>query len=185
MMLILRINLFRMLAQVAVLITIFLHSQATIVGYDIEEVLNTTIYSLLPSEQCHPDKLQTENVTYGALVLHAPEVDIQMSFCMFEASYMTTSIAHSARFDDATYITEFSRVIPTFYPLETWVCRSIWNKRSFRLPGFADNDYQMTEEDPLFQGAEFSPGDQKVFDYTYSFMRGGSTAGINFAWPIN
>ena len=38
------------------------------------------MYSLMPSERCLPDKLDTEIITYGGLVLHAPEVVIDLSF---------------------------------------------------------------------------------------------------------
>ena len=160
-------------------------SFSTLVGYDIEEVLTTKIYSLLPSEQCTPDKLSTKNITFGGLVLHAPEVDIQMSFCMFQASYAVTGLAHSARFDDSVYLKEYSRLVPTFYALETWVCRAIWSGRNFKLPGFADENFKMTEGDLLFDGRPYKPGNFKVFDYSYSFMRGGKKAGIYFTWPVD
>ena len=87
-------------------------SFSTLVGSDIEEVVTTKFYSLLPSEQCKPDKLSTKNITFGGLVLLAPEVDIQMRFCMFEASYVVTGIAHSARFDDYVYLKD-TRLVPT------------------------------------------------------------------------
>ena len=89
-------------------------SFSTLVGYDIEDVFTTTIYSLPPSEQCMPDKLSTKNIILGGLVLHAPEVDIKMSFCMFQASYVVTGIAHSAQFHDSMYLIEYSRLDPTF-----------------------------------------------------------------------
>ena len=59
-----------------------LSATGTLIGYDIEQVLSTKIYSLMPSDRCSPDKLNNENITYGGLVLHAPEVDIDLSFCM-------------------------------------------------------------------------------------------------------
>ena len=62
-------------------------SFSSFVGYDIEEVLTTKIFSLLPSEQCTPEKLSTKNITFGGLVLHAPEVDIQMS-CLHVCSFL-------------------------------------------------------------------------------------------------
>ena len=158
---------------------------STLVGYDIEEVLTTKIYSLLPSEQCTPDKLKTKNITHGGLVLHAPEVDIQLSFCMFEASYIVTNIAHSARFDDSVYLTEYSRIIPTFYPLETWQCRAVWSGRTFQLPGFDTKSFKMTEEDLHFEGHKFRAGDEKVFDYSYEFKNGGKKAGIYYTWPVD
>ena len=158
---------------------------ATIVGYDIEEVLTTKIYSLLPSEQCTPDKMHTENVTYGGLVLHAPEVDIQLSYCMFQAAFGITALAHSTRFDDSIYLTEYSRLIPTYYPIQTWVCRAIWTGREFKLPGFGDQKHQLSEEDLLFNGNKFQSGDSKVFPFSYRFMRGGNKAGIYFTWPVD
>ena len=113
-----------------------LSATGTLMGYDIEQVLSTKIYSLMPSDRCSPDKLNTENITYGGLVLHAPEVDIDLSFCMYRASYVVWKNAHSARLDDATFIAEESRLIPTYYPFETWTCRDIWTNQEFTLPGF-------------------------------------------------
>ena len=159
--------------------------RAVIVGYDVEEILTTKIYSLLPSAQCTPDKLKTENITFGGLVLHAPEVDIHLSFCMFEASFMVMSLAHSARFDDSVYLTEHSRIIPTYYLLDTWVCRNIWKGLSFQLPGFMEEKYQLSSDDLMVDGNEFKPGDFKTFDFSYKFMTGGKTAGIYFTWPVD
>ena len=113
----------------------------TLVGYDVDNVLSTKVYSLLPSDQCAPERMRTRNITYGGLVLHAPEVDIELPYCMFQASYTVSDLAHSARFDDSMYISGKSRLIPTYYPLDTWTCRSIWQNQEFKLPGFSDNIY--------------------------------------------
>ena len=112
-----------------------LSATGTLIGYDIEQVLSTKIYSLMPSDRCSLDKLNTENITYGGLVLHAPEVDIDFSFCMYRASYVW-KIAHSARLDDATFIAEESRLIPTYYPIETWTCRAIWTNQELHYQDF-------------------------------------------------
>ena len=37
-----------------------LSATGTLIGYDIEQVLSTKIYSLMPSDRCSPDKLNTE-----------------------------------------------------------------------------------------------------------------------------
>ena len=49
---------------------------AMIVRCDNEEVLNIAIYSPFPSKYCRSEQLSTENVTYCALVLQAPDVDV-------------------------------------------------------------------------------------------------------------
>ena len=100
----------------------------TLVGYDVDNVLSTKVYSLLLSDQCAPERMQTRNITYGGLVLHAPEVDIELKDCLFQASYTVSDLAHSARFDDSVYISDKSCLIPTYLHLDTWTCRSIWQK---------------------------------------------------------
>ena len=57
-----------------------LSATGTLIGYDTEQVLSTRIYSLMPSDRCSPDKLNTENMTYGGLVLQATEVETDLSF---------------------------------------------------------------------------------------------------------
>ena len=65
-----------------------LSATGTLIRYDIEQVLSTKIYSLMPLDRCLPDKFGTEKTTFGGLVLHAPENDINLSFCMYWASYV-------------------------------------------------------------------------------------------------
>ena len=43
----------------------------------------------------------------------------------------------------------------------------------------------MTEEDLFFEGQSYKPGKFKVFDYSYSFLRGGKKGGICSAWPVD
>ena len=90
----------------------------------------------MPSDRCSPDKLNTENITYGGLVLHAPEVDFDLSFCMYRASYVVWKIAHSARLDDATFIAEESRLIPTYYPIEIGLAVLFGRTRSSHYQDF-------------------------------------------------
>ena len=64
-----------------------LSATGTLIGYDIEQVLSTKVYSLVPTDRCSTDTLDTENKTYVGLVLHAPEVDIDWSF-IYTVRYM-------------------------------------------------------------------------------------------------
>ena len=158
---------------------------SSLVGYDIEQVVSTKIYSLLPADRCTPETMQSTNVTSGGLVLHAPEVDIDLSFCMFSASYVVWGIAHSARLDDATYLTEDTRVIPTYYALDTWTCRAIWTNQKFKLPGFAEKEFSLSKEDLIVDGREIRAGEQKSFSFSETFFRKGKKVGIRWAAPID
>ena len=160
-------------------------SASTLVGYDIEQVLSTKIYSLMPSDRCSPDNLKSENLTYGGLVLHAPEVDIDLSYCMFRASYAVWRVAHSARLDDATYLSEESRLIPTYYPLETWTCRSIWTKQQFTLPGFSNMKYSLKDSDFIVDGRQIKAGEQKTVTFSARFNKGGKKVGFRFAQGVD
>ena len=107
-----------------------------------------------------------------------------MRFFSFQASNAATGIALSAWFDDSMSLKEYSRLVPTFYSLEIWTGRAIWSGHSFKLPGFADKTFKMTEEDVLFGGRPYKPGHFKVFDYSNSFMHSRKEAGIYFTWPV-
>ena len=159
-------------------------ASSSLVGYDIEQVVSTKIYSLLPADQCTPETMRSTNITNGGLVLHAPEIDIDLSFCMFSASYIVWGIAHSARLDDATYLTEQTRVIPTYYPLDTWTCRAIWTNQRFKLPGFADKEFSLPKEDFVVDGREIRAGEQKSFSFSETFFRKGKKVGVKWAAPI-
>ena len=153
-------------------------------GYDVDNVLSTKVYSLLPSDQCAPERMQTRNITYGGLVLHAPEVDFELQYCMFQASYTVSDLAHSARFDISMYISEKSRLIPTYYPLDTWTCRSIWQNQEIKLPGFSDKLFILQKEDFLVNSRAIQPGEQLSHTYSATFFHGGQKAGIYFTWAV-
>ncbi len=52
----------------------------SLVGYDIEQNLSTEIYSFLSYDRFTPEKMKTKNLTSDGLVLHVPEVDMELSF---------------------------------------------------------------------------------------------------------
>ena len=158
---------------------------SSLVGYDIEKILSTQVYSLLPSDQCIPSKLDSQNITRGALVLHAPEVDIELQYCLFKASYTVGRIAHSARFDDIYFVSSESRIIPTYYPLQTWICRSAWAGETFTLPGFGKNKFELKSDDLLFEKGPWPVGVEKDFRFSANFRRGGNNAGVEWAWPVH
>ena len=58
---------------------LLLHSLFRIlVGHNIKKVLNTKVYSLLLSGRCTPARMETKNVTYVGLILHALEVNVEL-----------------------------------------------------------------------------------------------------------
>ncbi len=160
-------------------------SETTLVGYDIESIVSTQVYSLLPTEQCIPSKLHYQSVTRGALILHAPEIDIMLKYCLYKASYTVGLIAHSARFDDVFWITADSRPTPTYYPLNTWVCSSAWAGEDFQLPGFMERSLRLNSADFLVDGQFWEAGTEKRFRFSSNFYRGGKRAGVEWAWPTD
>ena len=47
----------------------------------------------MPFDRCPLEKLVTESISYVGLVLHAPVVDIDLSFCMYRALFFVWKIA--------------------------------------------------------------------------------------------
>ena len=125
-----------------------------------------------------------ENITFGGLVLHSPEVDIELSFCLFKASYTVWNIAHSARMDDASNLDSTSRPIPTYYPLETYTCRAIWNSQKFKLPGFEEKWFHLSKENLSLDGRLLQTGETKTFRFNEKFLKGGKNVGYQFATGI-
>ena len=158
----------------------FTQMSATLIGYDVEQVLTTNVYSLLPVDRCQPQALDTTEISIGALVLYAPQIDIELHYCVFQASYLVSLLAHSSSQDDALFVSEKSRLIPTYYPINVEVCRDIWGLRNFRLPGFGDEYYKLTADD-----INIPTGSQKEFSYKAKFFRGGKNAGVDFVWPVS
>ena len=118
----------------------------------------------MPSDRYSPDKLNTENITYGGLVLHALEVDIDLSFCIYRASYVVWKNAHSARLDDATFVAEETRLITAYYPIQTWTCRAIWTNQEFTLPGFSNSKFKLQKENFIVDGRELKSGGKNTFN---------------------
>ena len=96
---------------------------------------------------------------------------------MYRASYVVWKIAHSARLDDATFIAEKSRLIPTYYPNETWTCRAIWTNQELTLPEFSNSKSRLEKENFVVDGQELKAVEQKYFQFTARFNRGGSKVG--------
>ena len=103
---------------------------------------------------------------------------------MFQASYTVSDLANSARFDDSMYISEKSRLISTYYPLDTWTCRSIWQNQEFKLPGFSDNLFILKKEDFMVNSRAIQPGEQLSHTYSATFFHGGQKAGIYYTWAV-
>ena len=99
---------------------------------------------------------------------------------MYRASYVVWKIAHSARLDDATFTAEESRLIPTYYPIETWTCRAIWTNQEFTLPRFSNSKFKLEKENFIVDGRELKAREQKYFQFTARFNRGGSKVGYRW-----
>ena len=104
---------------------------------------------------------------------------------MFQASYAVTGLAHSARFDNSVYLNQYSHLVPTYYALEIWVCMAIWSGRSFKLPGFDDEKFKMTEEDFFLKDSHINQAISRFSTTpTLSYVV-EKNAGIYFTWPVD
>ena len=87
---------------------------------------------------------------------------------MYRASYVW-KIAHLNRLDDATFIADESRLIPTYYPTETWTCRAIWTNQEFTLPSFPNSRFKLEKENSIVDGRELKAGERKYFHFSARF----------------
>ena len=66
-------------------------------------------------------------------------------------------------------------LVPTYYPTEALTCRAVSTNQVFNLPGFPNSKFKSTYK--IFGGRQLKNGEQKHFQLTASFNRGGLNVG--------
>ena len=88
----------------------------------------------------------------------------------------------SGKLDDATFLAEELRLIPTSYPIETRICRAIWTNQEFTLPGFSNSNIKL--KNFIVEGRELKAGEQNYFQFTARFNQGGSKIGYRCNYGV-
>ena len=94
-----------------------------------------------------------------------------MSYCMFQASNAVNLTVHSTPFGDSVILKEYSRLVPTFYALETWVCSG----RSYKRPCVADKAFKITGICFTWTVGWITPGGPKI--HACGFIKADITLG--------
>ena len=82
---------------------------------------------------------------------------------MYCASCVVWKKAHSAILDDATFISEESRLIPIYHPIENRAC-AIWTNHELHYQNFPIPKIRLTKGKFPGQGRELKAGGQNAFN---------------------
>ena len=114
------------------------------VGYDLEQVVGTTVYSLTNQKNCTRGSSGMASVPRGSVVFSDNDGRREMETCHYQASYTVSYMKKSSVYDDGLYLHEKTKISPTFYLISIEVCRHAWAAKPFILPaGFSKNRFQL------------------------------------------
>ena len=101
---------------------------------------------------------------------------------MYRAAYTVFVLKKSSWYDDATYLSKKSQIIPTFYPIKESVCQNLWQGHKARLPGLGDFEFNAPKE--VLNEMNFDRTDAEfVQKISKTFMKGGDEKGVNYVYP--
>ena len=66
---------------------------------------------------------------------------------MYLTSYSVTALRNGSWWDVASYLHDYSKHKPTFYPLKELVCDIFWDKEKLYCPGFGTADFLILPEE--------------------------------------
>ena len=153
------------------------------VGYDFEQVVGTTVYSLTDEKNCTRGSSEMISVPHGSVVFSENDGRREMKTCHYQASYTVSYMKKSSVYDDGLYLHEKSKILPTYYLISIEVCRQAWAAKPFTLPGFEKNQFQLKKTD-IEEVINSEQELVKNFDYSAKFMK-AKGKGIGFSTPID
>ena len=92
------------------------------VGYDFEQVVGTTVYSLTDEKNCTRGSSEMISVPHGSVVFSENDGRREMKTCHYQASYTVSYMKKSSVYDDGLYLHEKSKILPTYYLISIEVC---------------------------------------------------------------
>ena len=154
-----------------------------IVGYDFENILQTQKFAMTEPTKCETSHINEEQVNKGGLI-YAKSSMSKLKYCMYRAAYTVTVLKKSSWYDDATYLSEKSQIIPTFYPIKESVCQNLWQGHKTRLPGLGDFEFNAPKE--VLNEMNIDRTDAEfVQKISKTFMKGGNEKGVNYVYPVD
>ena len=103
---------------------------------------------------------------------------------MYRAGYTETVLKKISWYDDATYISEKTQIMPTFYPIKESVCQNLWQRHKVRLPGLGYFEFNAPKEVLNEMNVDRTDG-EFILKVSKTFMKGGDEKGVNYVYPVN
>ena len=105
-------------------------------GYDFDIIVSTKTYSLDHSTNCDNKLRVSKTKEEGSLIYAEIQPEIKLKFCMYEAVFTVSALTKSKIDEDVIFLTEYSRLLKSIYPLNEGVCRKIWQSKNYCHTGF-------------------------------------------------
>ena len=152
-------------------------------GYDFDNIVSTKIYSLDHSTNCGNKIRVSKTIEEGSLIYAEVQLEIKLRFCMYEAAYTVSALKESNVYDDVVFITKYSRLLKSIYPLNEGTCRSNWQNKNFALPGFRYKPFRVNKsvtEKILQRASETTYANE----HSQSFIKKNNREGAMYAEPV-
>ena len=152
------------------------------VGYDFEQIVTTSVFSLSEQEAgCARESRTRKKVTKVTIIFHESN-EIELRFCHYQASYTVQHIKKSNVYDDGLYLHQESKILLTFYLLSIETCQSIWTGEGFKIPGFGNQEFKLSTAE-LNKMTSDRTENTETFDDSAVIMK-GKGRGSGYAYPV-
>ena len=112
----------------------------TLFAYNFGNIFKIERLSLSLISNCTQTKENSDTLKSGELMFKPVPSEVRLKFCMYLASYSVKALKKSSWWDDATYLLEYSKLIPTFYPLSESENERLWDTIQVKKLGFGNED---------------------------------------------
>ena len=130
---------------ILILLVAKLSGTVNITAYNFENILSSTTFALKGSKKCDLSTVNQIIVEKGALV-YTELGHTKLRYCMYKAAYTVTAMKRSNWWDDASFLSAKSEIIPVLYSITSKLCREIWEGKTVFIPGFADFKFSVEKE---------------------------------------
>ena len=155
----------------------------TLFAYNFGNIFKIERLSLSLISNCTQLKENSDTLKSGELMFKPVPSEVSLKFCMYLASYSVKALKKSSWWDDATYLLEYSKLIPTFYPLSESENERLWDTIQVQIPGFGneDNTIPLEKVDSILVSE--TTNNFKV-NLSKTFVEKGSIRGVKYVHPV-
>ena len=112
----------------------------------LKTLLRLKNYPWAKSAKALKQKGKPETFKSGDLMLKPVASEVRLNYCMFLASHSVTALKKSSWWDDASYLHEYFKFVPAFYPLSESELETLWVTKNVKMPGFGNEDFTKHRE---------------------------------------